>query len=148
MADFDFTIAGVEPSITTAEEQSLASQAIAFTVDPTTSDMVHDGHRLQRVSGLDAIAQSLRTRLLFFQGEWFLDEEFGTPYFQTILGKSVPFDAVREVFRQIILDTRGVNTLISLVLAAGSAPREYVLSFRADTDFGELSLSESVGIGV
>lgn len=115
-------------------------------VDPTTGDISHDGVTLQLVSGIDAIAQSLRTRLAFFQGEWFLDEGYGTPYFQTILGKQVPLQAVREVFRQIIADTDGVLDITKLELTAGSAPRSFVLGFTCSTDLGALTLSVPTGV--
>lgn len=110
-------------------------------VDPSTNDIVHDGKRLQLVYDLDSIAQSLRTRLAFFQGEDLYDESYGTPYFQTILGKSAPLSAVREAFRQIIADTVGVKDVTRLELSPGTAPREYALRFSCTTDLGELTLS-------
>lgn len=110
-------------------------------IDPATSDIVHDGHHLQTVADLDAVAQSLRTRLSLFQGEVFWDEAAGTPYFQTILGKQAPLIAVREAFRQVIAGTPGVLDVVSLTLDEGDAPREFILTFRVSTDLGELSLT-------
>lgn len=118
----------------------------ALKIDPTTGDLVHDGKNLQLVGGVEAIAQALRTRLAFFQGEWFLDETFGVPYFQTILGKTVSLLAVREVFRTIITDTVGVLSIKSLELRQTSA-REFMLVFSVDTDVGEL-LTLTVPTGV
>lgn len=96
---------------------------------------------------MDSIAQSLRTRLAFFQGEWFLDETFGTPYFQTILGKSVPLQAVREVFRQIVAATAGVLDIVSLELTPhDGVARAFDLRFTCSTDLGELTLSVATGV--
>jgi len=115
-------------------------------VDAGTGDLVHDGRRLQLVSGIEAIAQDVRTYLSFFQGEWFLDEEFGIPYFQSILGRKTALIAVREIFRVAILSRPGVLSLISLELSESAAPREFVLSFRANTDLGELTQSIEVEV--
>ena len=111
-----------------------------------SNDVVHDGKRLQLVSDREAIAQAIRTRLQFFQGEWWLDEAFGTPYFQTILGTKVPPAAIREVFRQVIADTAGVAEVQKLQLTE-STPRNYTLSFTVTTDLDEL-IVDTVPVGV
>lgn len=131
------------PGATTADEVVIYR---ALRIDPSTGDLVHDGKHLQLVGGVEAIAQSLRTRLAFFQGEWFLDENFGVPYFQTVLGKSVPLIAVREVFRTIIAETVGVLSIKTLELRQ-TAARQFVLAFTVDTDVGELvSLTVPTGV--
>lgn len=116
-------------------------------LDPATGDLVHDGRTLALVADLESIAQSLRTRLAFFQGEDLYREDFGTPYFQTILGKSVPLQAVREAFRQIIADTPGVLDIITLELTPhdGTA-RAFDLNFVLNTDLGELILTVPTGV--
>jgi hypothetical protein len=112
----------------------------AFRVDITTGDIVHNGRSLQRIGGLDSIAQSLRTRLSFFRGEWFLDEFFGVPYFQSVLGK-FPLAGVREVFRAIIADTPGVLDILTLSLVPSGTVRAFRLEFKVSTDLGELALT-------
>jgi hypothetical protein len=135
--------AASSPGATTATEVITYR---ALRVDPSTGDLVHNGKNLQLVGGVEAIAQSLRTRLAFFQGEWFLDENFGVPYFQTVLGKSVPLLAVREVFRTIITETVGVLSIKTLELRQ-TAARQFVLAFTVDTDVGELvSLTVPTGV--
>jgi hypothetical protein len=117
-----------------------------FKIDPLTGDIVHDGRRLQRVADLEAIAQSLRTRLATFKGEWFLDENYGVPWFQTILGTKIPQAAIREVFRKVIAETPGVAQILKLELRETSVAREFVLAFTVSTDLGELSLSVPTGV--
>ena len=117
-------------------------------IDPTTSDIVHDGRSLVLVADLDAIAQSLRTRLAFFEGEWFIDETFGVPYFQSILGVKTPLPAVREIFRETIAGTVGVLDILSLALTPhATQARAYNLTFTCNTDLGELTLTVAAGIG-
>lgn len=131
------------PGATTADEVVIYR---ALRVDASTGDLVHDGKHLQLVGGVEAIAQALRTRLAFFQGEWFLDETFGVPYFQTVLGKAASILAVREVFRTIITETVGVLSIKTLELRQ-TAARQFVLAFTVDTDVGELvSLTVPTGV--
>jgi len=143
----DYSFDFVEPTVVTAATTSTASEVTrALRVDPTTGDVIHDGRRLQLVSGLEAVAQALRTRLGFFQGEHFLDESFGTPWFQTILGKEAPVLAVREVFRKIITETVGVRTVDTLELTRVSG-RDFELTFTVTTDLNEfLTLTIPVGV--
>jgi len=52
----------------------------------------------------DAVAQSVKTRLLLWLGEWFLDIGEGTPFLQGILGK------YSEEQANITIQDRVVNT--------------------------------------
>lgn len=149
MSDFSFTVpdGSFTPSLTSTTRSPITR---GLKIDPITGDLVHDGRRLQLVADVPAIAQSLRTRLMTFEGEWFLDEEFGVPYFQTVFGKQASLIAVREVFREIIADTPGVLGIVKLELKRASAanPRSFALSFSVTTDTGELSLTVPVGAGL
>jgi hypothetical protein len=146
--DFSFEIIG--GTFVANGEGGASTITRCLKVDPTTGDLVHDGHRLQLIADVPAIAQSLRTRLSTFQGEWFLDEDFGVPYFQTVLGKQASLVAVREVFRGIIADTPGVLGIVRLELGRtrGGGARDFTLSFAVTTDTGQLSLTLPVGAGV
>lgn len=57
------------------------------------------------------VAQRLHVRFNFFKGEWFLDLEAGTPYYQRIFRKAPPDSVVRAVFSQLILGTPGVAAI-------------------------------------
>ncbi len=147
-ASFTFTteFEGAASDLDAAQAAAAGLIVRALRVDPDTGDIVHDGNRLQYVSGIDAVAQALRTRLAFFRGEWFLDEEFGVPYFQSILGKQSALVAIREIFRGVILGTAGVQDVLSLELKQGDVAREFTLSFTVNTDLGELSLEVSTEV--
>jgi hypothetical protein len=132
------SIGGLAAAAGASAKETLALTR-AFQVDVTTGDIVHSGRSLVRIGGLESIAQSLRTRLSFFRGEWFLDEFFGVPYFQSVLGK-FPLAGVREVFRTIIVDTPGVLDILSLELRPSGTPRAFRLEFKVSTDLGELAL--------
>ncbi len=140
MPDFTFSISAPTPTAP-SNAATTTPFARALQIDPATGDLVHDGKRLQLTYGLNSIAQALRTKLAFFQGEWFLDETHGTPYFSTILGKQAPLAAVREAFREVIAGTLGVLEVTKLELTPGTRAREYVLTFTCSTDLGLLTLT-------
>lgn len=119
----------------------------AFKLDPVTHDLVHDGTRLVRVSGVDAIAQSLKTRLSLFRGEALYDEAEGVPYFESVFGQKTPTAAIREVFRKITVGTPGVAELHKLDLRASAVPRSFTLSISVSTDLDEL-INLTIPIGV
>jgi hypothetical protein len=118
---------------------SLTPGARDLKIDPLTGDLVIENGDLAQVSGTDAILQSIRTRLGFFLGEWFLDEAQGIPYFESILVKNPNFPAVRELLRRALLETPGVLEVTSLRLRFTSSTRLLAVSFRVSTDLGELA---------
>lgn len=104
-------------------------------LDITAGDLV-------LVSDADAILQAVRIRLQFFQGEWFLDESAGLPYFQDILVKNPDMNVLQFLFRKAILETPGITAVNALTLSVDSATRSLSVSYRASSDVGELSATE------
>jgi hypothetical protein len=107
-------------------------------LDPDTGDLVIADGDLVLVSGIDAVAQLIRGYLLLFRGEWFLDESAGIPYFEDILVKNPNLSAIREIFRQTLLEVPGVLSVESLSLEL-SAERTLSVDWKVDTDLGELT---------
>ena len=97
-------------------------------------DLSEDG--LQLVDGNDAIEQHLLIRLRLVKGEWFLDERVGTPYYSRVLIKNPDLEAVRLVFRRVILTTPGILSLSSFSLTLDTTTRVASLSFTATKDDG------------
>ena len=65
-----------------------------------------------------AVSQAIKTRLLFFQAEWWEDATRGLPMFQSILGQlGTPEnkDAADMLVRQEILATPGVESISNLI---------------------------------
>ena len=109
-------------------------------VDPTTNNLaLTETGDLALVTGIDSIAQDLRHRCRTFVGEWFLALDAGLPWFTEILGvKKLNLATVRALLRKLIDDTPGVKTIISLDVSLDTATRDLSISFRVDTDLGEL----------
>lgn len=81
------------------------------------------------------VAQRLRIRLLSFQGEWFLDEDYGIPYWQRLLGQKPTKSAIDLIFQQQILDVSGVKEIT--FFSSTFQNRIYSLSFRVRVVTGE-----------
>jgi hypothetical protein len=77
------------------------------------------------------VAQRLRVRFRFFQGEWFLNRREGTPWFQQILTKNPAEETVRAVFTKVILGTEGIKTLEILTLTEDTSARTLSVDFLA-----------------
>jgi hypothetical protein len=97
--------------------------------------------------GAQAILQDVWLALGFFEGEWFLDETVGVPYFQAILVKGPNMDQVRSIYREKILSRRGVLTVLALTLDLDRPARTLAVAFRLNTDVGQLASSRVTRIG-
>ncbi len=94
---------------------------------------------LQIVEGSDEIAQKLFTRLQFFLGEWFLDRRQGIPYYQKILIKNPELIIIQSIFREAILETPGVASLLDVIQTTlESATRKLSVRFSARLESGEI----------
>lgn len=97
---------------------------------------------------LAVIAQRVTIRLRTFLGEWFLDETIGVPYFQEILGGKGVEGAASAIFRSVVENTDGVNSLDEITVTR--TDRLLDVRLRASTDAGELvlafGLSSSFGL--
>lgn len=84
------------------------------------------------------VAQAIGVRLKFVLGEWFLDQDLGIPYFESIFVKAPGIDRIKAIFRQAILDTPGVGELTSLEVSYSASTRNFVLTFACTSDEGEI----------
>jgi len=102
---------------------------------------------LRLVSGLEAVAIGIRTRLLLFAGEWFLDLDAGVEYLPTedgaipesaaILGQRFDPVKARTSFLREILSTPGVVDVPILRLSFDGPTRVLSITWVARTRFGD-----------
>jgi len=116
---------------------------IDLAMDIVSKDLLIKNLDLQLVKDVDYIRQSLEIRLRFFRGEWFLDVNAGTPYYQEILVKNPNLPNIENILKARILETVGVNELTEFSLVI-SGQREGTLDFKADTIFGPVEFSETI----
>lgn len=88
----------------------------------------------------EAPAQSIKTRLGLISGEWYLNEEEGTPY-QSILGKYT--EQVRDpLIRERILGSQGVTSIVSYSSSFDGETRTFTVDSTVNTLYGQASISE------
>jgi hypothetical protein len=87
---------------------------------------------------LEAYRQDLAVRMHVFSGEWFLDEDVGLPYYQTILIKNPQAAAIQAVFREALLEAPYVKEITSLDLSYDGQLRKLTVKWRVQTDAGDL----------
>lgn len=103
-------------------------------LDSVTGDIVTSGQ--QFIIEKDEIAQTIRTRLTLYLGEYFRDITDGTPWYEQILGKFKSLDTIEAVLRARIANTPGVVRLISFATDFDVNSRKYSVTAGVLTTYG------------
>lgn len=103
-------------------------------------DMVFGHGREDYLTGTEAVAQSVLTRLRLWQSEWYLDTEEGTPYLTDILGKGTESSSVAAL-QSRILDTPGVKSILEISATQDPETRKASFSMTLDTIYGEVTVN-------
>lgn len=112
----------------------------------SNNDLVVEFGRLKTVSNGSEVVQYVRSRLLFYFNEWFLDTTAGVPYFEEIFVKPVDLANAESIFKSTIINTPGVNRLIEFFMDfEGGSLRKLSIQFTAETTYGEI-INEEVTI--
>lgn len=106
-------------------------------LDTVDFDVLIENDQMEIVDGDDAIVQHLRVRLQFFFSEWFLDTRLGVPYLERILIKNPDLVVVRNIIREVVLETPGIDNLSRFDLDVDASIRKLTVSFTAVKDDGE-----------
>lgn len=115
-------------------------------LDPITNEPLQGNGQNNFISDLQAVAQIIRTRLLLFQGEWFLNLLDGLPLLQSILGSSgnsTNLQFIINIISQRILQTPFVNSISSVT--ASYLSRNFSFSAKVETQFGVVYVTNSPG---
>ncbi len=94
----------------------------------------------------DAVAQSVKTRLQLYRGEWFLDTVEGTPWYESVLGTGTA-DTFGPVLRARVLETPGVKEILSFEAAVDREARAVTITCEVDTIYGVVTISAPVQVG-
>lgn len=101
------------------------------------NDLIVESGRLKIVEDGAETVQHVRTRLLFFLEEWFLDLRAGTPYYQQIFTKPANLANIESILKARILNTPKVERLLEFSLNyEGESKRLLTVSFSAETSYG------------
>lgn len=105
-------------------------------------DIVTSG--TQFISERDEIAQTIKTRLRLFLGEYFRDITDGTPWFEQILGKNTNVNAREAALRNRILNSPGVIRLTSFSTNFDNVnTRVYTVTASVLTSYGIVTVTEN-----
>jgi len=114
----------------------------------SNNDLIIEKGQFKTVKDGAEVVQHVRSRLLFYLGEWFLDLNSGTPYFQQIFVKPTNLSLVESILKSRILNTPGVDKLTEFSMTyEGGSIRKLSVSFSAETTYGTIN-SEEVTINV
>jgi len=105
-------------------------------LDTTHDIVIASNGELQMLDGARRVAQQIKVTLLAFLGEWFLDVDFGVPYFESILVKTPRWAAINAILRAKIIDVPGVQRVRRLDLDFNHAARHLSVTFEAETPDG------------
>lgn len=108
-------------------------------IDPDTGDIVTSGK--QFTTEVEEIAQTVKTRLRLFIGEYFRDVTDGTPWWESILGKEGTLSSKEAIIKSRILRTDGVVRLVSFSTDFDINTRIYTVNAGILTKYGVTDLS-------
>jgi len=112
-------------------------------IDPETGDIVTSGS--QFTSGAEEVAQTVKTRLRLFLGEYFRDITDGTPWWESILGKDGTLSSKEAIIKNRIIRTDGVVRILSFTTTFDLATRKYSIKTDILTKYGAINLVTSNG---
>lgn len=108
-------------------------------LDPTTHDLVLENFTFSRTQDKsDLIIQKLKIKLLWFKEEWFLDRNYGIPYFQQIFIKGIDLNEIDDTFRDAIANEQGVLDLIAYSSEFNPSTRKLTVNSKVRVDSGEI----------
>ena len=112
----------------------------------SNNDLIIESGNIKLVEDGSETVQHVRTRLLFYFNEWFLDIKAGTPYFEQVFTKPVNLANIESILKSRVLNTPGVKSLTEFSLSyEGNSIRRLSVSFSAETTYGNID-SEKVTI--
>jgi hypothetical protein len=107
-------------------------------LDPDTGDLADVNGRQVILEGVDAIKQTLLSRLRTFLGEVFTDTTKGVPWLQEILAlKGVSTTDVGGILRREILASPDIVSCGAVTVTLDNAARSVAVSFHAKASTGE-----------
>lgn len=88
----------------------------------------------------EAPGQAVGTRLRLLSGEWYVDVSVGVPYQGGVIGKHTK-DTADPVIRDAILNTQGIDAILSYESSFDGDTRIFTVSATVSTIYGEAVFS-------
>jgi len=103
------------------------------------NNLVINNGVLSIISGAEEYRQAVRSALLTFQGEWFLNPLLGVPYYQQIYDKFLERSALRSIFSSQIKSVQGTTGVGSITFELDTSNRELTVNFTVQSIYGQFS---------
>lgn len=105
-------------------------------LDAVTHDLIKNDFDLVIYDGAEQVRQQLAIKLKLWRGEWFLDTEFGTPYYESILGKRLTLGGAVAALKQSILEVEGVKSITRFEYTFNRSARTLDVDFDVMSRYG------------
>ncbi|MCH8821325.1 hypothetical protein IID23_02255 [Patescibacteria group bacterium] len=102
------------------------------------NDMILENGQFKTVDNGAEVPQLVRSRLLTYLEEWYLDSTVGVPYFQLLLIKPFDLNQSESVLKQTIIETEGVQTLLTFESTFERTSRGYTVQASFETIYGSV----------
>ena len=83
----------------------------------------------------NSVAQKIRIKLLWFEGEWRWDEEEGMPYRDNLLTKNPDTDYFESIIREKIFEVDEVTEVKDVAVTYDKQTRVAIIRYTAITDY-------------
>lgn len=103
-------------------------------------DYTFGGNNNDFVSGTNAVAQAIKTRLRLLKNEWWENLEEGLPLFDKIMGYNTRESAKKQILDRI-LGTTGVTSIVTSYFSWDPDNRILTIEAIIDTEYGNVSFS-------
>lgn len=102
------------------------------------SDVYLNGGQIAMVQDGDEVAQTIQTRISTFQGEYFLNVNYGVPYIQ-VLQSQETVEALNIALKRMIDGTVGVVKIMDFQTTLNSTTRQYNMTAVVNTSYNTTS---------
>ncbi|RLC88268.1 MAG: hypothetical protein DRJ03_03205 [Chloroflexi bacterium] len=104
----------------------------------SNNDIFLKAGKIHRVTGGAAVVQLVRSRLQTYLGEWFLDTDFGVPYFEDVFRRPAVLSLIELVIKKAIRETPGVEEVKEFDMVFDKPNRRLTISYDATTTYGDV----------
>ncbi len=103
-----------------------------------THDLAIIDYDLQFTNGKQLTVQKLKQTLWLFQGEWFLNNAVGMPYFDDVLIKNASLSRIETLYIRAIQSVPEVLDILSLDVSLDNAKRTLSVNFTVRDNDGNI----------
>lgn len=94
-----------------------------------------------------SVGQRLKIKLQTFFGEWFMDETYGIPYIEQVMGRKRSKSAIDALLQKAILEEPLVKSIASYSSEI-TPSRQYLATFQVLVDTGEITEPITINTGL